>query len=82
MLKKIFISFITVSVMSFIVSCKKCKTCECTTVTSQTGMQDITQSFSVETCDQDEQNELQGTNTVYQGMPGFEQQVTTTCDCQ
>ena len=45
-------------------------------------MQDITQSFSVETCDQDEQNELQGTNTVYQGMPGFEQQVTTTCDCQ
>ena len=82
MFKKIFISFFTISVMSFIVSCKKCKTCECTTVTSQTGMQDITQSFSTETCDEDEQNELQGTNTVYQGMPGFEQQITTTCNCQ
>ena len=45
-------------------------------------MQDITQSFSTETCDEDEQNELQGTNTVYQGMPGFEQQITTTCNCQ
>ena len=68
--------------MAFLGSCNKCKTCDCTSVTSQTGMQDLTQEFSVETCDKDEQNELKGTNTVYQGNPGFEQQITTTCSCK
>ena len=45
-------------------------------------MQDITQEITIETCDKDEQDELEGTNTIYQGAPGFEQQITTTCSCQ
>ena len=81
MIKTILTSFVIILGMAFLSSCNKCKTCECTSVTSQTGMQDLTQEFSVESCDKEEQNELQGTNTVSQGMPGFEQQITTTCSC-
>ena len=82
MLKNIFLSFLVLSGIAFLGSCKKCKTCTCTQVTSQTGMQDITQEFTVETCDKDEQDELEAGSTVYQGVPGFEQQVTQTCSCQ
>lgn len=82
MLKKIFTITILFSTIAFLGSCEKCKTCDCTSVTSQTGMQDITQEFSVESCDKDEQNELEGTNTVNQGTVGFQQQITTTCTCK
>ena len=81
MLKTILTSFVIISGLALLSSCNKCKTCECTSVTSQTGMPDLTQEFSVESCDKEEQNELQGTNTVSQGTPGFEQQITTTCSC-
>ena len=81
MLKRRLTSFVIISGLAFLGSCNKCKNCECTSVTSQTGMPDLTQEFSVESCDRDEQSELQGTNTVSQGMPGFEQQITTTCSC-
>ncbi len=82
MLKKILTTTILFSTIVFLSSCEKCKTCDCTSVTSQTGMQDITQEFSVESCDKDEQNELEGTNTVNQGTVGFQQQITTTCTCK
>ena len=82
MLKTILTSFVIISGMALLGSCNKCKNCECTSVTSQTGMPVLTQSYSVESCDKEEQNELQGTNTVSQGMPGFEQQITTTCSCE
>ena len=82
MLKTLLTSFVIISGMALLGSCNKCKNCECTSVTSQTGMPDLTQSYSVESCDKEEQNELQGTNTVSQGMPGFEQQISTTCGCE
>ena len=82
MLKTLLTSFVIISGMALLGSCNKCKNCECTSVTSQTGIPDLTQGFSVESCDKEEQNELQGTNTVSQGMPGFEQQIITTCSCE
>lgn len=70
-MKKLFVLFFAVVVMS---SCEVCQTCTC--VTYQNGTQ--IGSTSQEVCDKDNIKALEGTTTSQSGSVV----VTTKCDCK